>query len=439
MRYSLFSKKNACRFLSFLISSILWPSSLKAKEIYLQPSISFQMEYDDNKRLKTNRFDNIDTSAFGFITRAAAKVGVRSDRYEIALNNQVIINRYISDFDLDSDDFNINLKAGYSFTERSRFGFSGSYTRNTTLSSELDSDNSDGTGLVQDNITRHKWSVSPDWSYVLSEKQTLQASYSHSEISYGESELGSFVDYNIDLGSLSINQQWTSLFSSFISVSAMYYEVPSMNGSFDLNQNGSDFDGFKGVFEGSQEITEYSATVGAEYQISQTWSANAHVGVRFTNTEATRKNFFNDGSISDVPTSSDTQGLVYSVGVNKQFETGEASLVYSRSTSAQGDGRLQVRDSFKAHYGYEFSRKLQLSLDGSIDNSSSATNGDASNDRVYYRVRPSIRWAFDRQASLTAGYQYRRQKYEGSDDAAVSNAVFLTFSYRWDKLSTQRY
>jgi hypothetical protein len=180
--------------------------------------------------------------------------------------------------------------------------------------------------------------------------------------------------------------------------------------------------------------------LGAEYQISPTWSATASVGMRFTNTELATKTKLNGGMlVPDVSSENDTQGLVFDVSVSKQFEIGSAELSYSRSTSAQGDGRLQVRDSFMADLSYQFSQKIYLSLNGSITDSSSANNGNNRNDRIYYRIRPLIRWAFDKQASLTAGYQYRRQKYESSNEAAISNSVFLTFNYRWDKISTQRY
>jgi len=168
---------------------VWWAEGIQAKEIYIQPSINIKTEYDDNITLKDDRFDALDTSAYGVITRAAAKLGVRSDRYDIALDNRVVINRYSSDFDLDSEDVFIDFTSNFNATEKSIFSLSGNYTRDTTLTSELD-ESGTGTGLVlQDNPVREQWSVSPNWTYLLSETQFLQANYSHYDVSYEESDL----------------------------------------------------------------------------------------------------------------------------------------------------------------------------------------------------------------------------------------------------------
>jgi peroxiredoxin len=83
-----------CLYSAVFLASAWCIEAVHAKEIYIQPSINIETKYDDNIRLMTDRFDGFDTSAYGVITRAKAKVGVRSHRYDIALDNQVVINRY---------------------------------------------------------------------------------------------------------------------------------------------------------------------------------------------------------------------------------------------------------------------------------------------------------------------------------------------------------
>ncbi|MCK5190526.1 MAG: outer membrane beta-barrel protein, partial [Methylococcales bacterium] len=121
----------------FLVST-WWVGAAQAKEIYIQPSINITTKYDDNIKLRVDRFDAVDKSAYGVITRANAKVGVRSNRYDIALDSQVVINRYSSDFDLDSEDFYVNFSSSFDATEKSRLSLSGNYKQVTTLTSELD-------------------------------------------------------------------------------------------------------------------------------------------------------------------------------------------------------------------------------------------------------------------------------------------------------------
>ena len=55
-------------------------------------------------------------------------MGVRSDRYDIGLNATGIINRYISDFDLNSDNVLLNAKSSFKVTEKNLFRLNGIYS-----------------------------------------------------------------------------------------------------------------------------------------------------------------------------------------------------------------------------------------------------------------------------------------------------------------------
>ncbi len=400
--------------------SIAWGvchlSTLNAQEYYFQPSYNLQVEYDDNKQLKTERFNNIDTSSYGVINSLKAKVGARSDRYDIALDNQVKFNRYESEFNLDSDDYFIDLNASYNYSLLSRFGLTGSYIRDTTLSSELEGD---GTGIVQDNIRRQRWSITPDWSYLLSESLMLQASYTHSETEYAESTVGNYVDYTIDNLSLNFRQQWTALFTNTLSLSAMSFDIPKIG---------------SGVTQSSRETLEYTINLGAEYQFLPTWSASLSVGQRFTNTETNQ--FVNTPFA--FTTKDDVKGFVFAFTLDKQFETGQVSISYNRSTSAQGDGRLLIRDVVNGRYIYKFTEKLSFNLFGELNENSTSGSVDDGRGRTYYTIYPTLIWRLNRQSSLKAGYRYRNQVFERNNEKATSNAVMINLNYQWDKFATQR-
>ena len=404
-------------YIAVFLLSTGWVGVAQAREIYIQPSINIETEYDDNIRLMTDRFDGIDTSAYGVITSASALLGVRSDRYDVALDNRVVINRYSSDFDLDSEDFFINFTSNFDATEKSRFSLSGKYLQDTTLTSELN-ENETGTGLVQDNPIREEWSVSPNWTYFLSNTQFLQANYYHIDISYEDSDFNNFFDYTIDVFSLSYSQQWLPVLRNFFNASVMYFDVPDIQ----------------------RETLEYSIDTGVEYQISPTWFASLTVGGRFTNTDITLPAIDNGAfTTEEVKLSDNVQGMIFSFNVDKQFESGNAGVDYSRSTNAQGDGKLQLLDRFGANFNYRFTHKLRFSLRGSVSVASNAGTDEQGNDRTNYSVRPTISWLFDRNISLTGGYQYRRQEFERNDELAESNSFFLNFNYQWDKFSTQKY
>ena len=401
-------------YIVFFLLSTGWVGVAQAREIYIQPSINITTKYDDNIRLMTedraDLLDGFDTSAYGVITRANAKLGVRSDRYDLLLDSQVVINRYSSDFDLDSEDYFVNFTSNFNATEKSIFSLSGDYTQNTTLTSEL-SDDETGTGLVEDNPTREQWSVSPTWTYLLSETQFLQVNYSHSDVSYEESKFNNYFDYTIDRGTLSYSKQWLPVLRNFYNVSVMYFEVPENLGT-------------------KRETLEYSIDVGVEYQISPTWFASLTAGGRFNQTDIT---------FEEVKNSDDVLGMIFSFNIDKQFETGNAGINYSRSTNPRGDGRLQLLDRFDANFSHRFTHNLHFSLTGGVSVSSNSGSEDEGNDRTNYRVRPTISWLFNRNTRLSGGYQFRRQEFERDDSVAESNSFFLNFNYQWDMLATQRY
>ncbi len=395
-----------------ILVSVIWTGgNVQAKEIYLQPSLNIRSEYDTNKRLRIGNDSGFDKSAYGVITRANAKLGIRSERYDIALDNEFILNRYSSDFNLDSEDINIKLNSNYEATENLSFALNGNYKRDTTLTSELDEN---GTGLIQNNLDREQWAVTPVLTYSFSETQFFQASYTHNEVNYEESTSNQFFDFTTDILSLSFSQQWTESLRNFISVSAMSFLVPELR----------------------RETTEYSVNAGVDYQISPTWSTSLTIGRRFTNIEITSTNIL---TLQEVMTSVDTEGMVFSFSLNKQLETGHASASYSRSTSAQGNGQQRLVDSFNFSYRHQATERLDFSLRGGINitsNSGGQTNVD---ERMYYSVTPSAQWHFNHRASVSIGYRYRTQEFERQSESAESHSVFVNFNYQWDKLSTQRY
>ena len=403
------------------------PFSSYAKELYFKPSIKVTGEYDDNKRLLSERFeDAIDTSTYGLITSFDGILGVRSDLYDINLDAKVNINRYFGDFDLDSDDVFLNLTSGININERNRLGLEGKYTRDTTLTSELDV-----TGFVQENIPRELWSITPDWTFNLSESKFIQANYSHTEVSYEQSQSifqnQRLFDFVTDSASITFVHQWNESLQNYATFSALYFDVPEIG----------------------RETDEYTINVGMEYNISETWTAGMSLGGRFTHTDLTFQSpvlvnglpVIRNGNFvtEELTVSDDAQGLIFSFSTNKQFETGSMGASYERSTSPQGNGRLQLFDRFSVNYLQRFSRQLTFSLAGGINVSSTSGGVESNNDRTYYYVNPTLRWNLNRQASISGGYRFRMQEFESNDQQAVSNAVFINLNYQWDKLSTQEY
>ncbi len=442
-----------------------------AEEWYIQPSFSLRTEYDDNKRLFTDRFirslkekgESIDLGAYGIITTAEAKTGVRSENFDVSFKGKVAVKKYFSDLDLDSEDFFLDLNSSYNVNQRNVVGFSGSYNQESTLTSELDD-----TGLTQDNVPRQTWKISPYWIYNLSETKFIQASYLHQDVSYEQSDIAQFTDYVYDVVSLTFSHQWNEKLTNSATASWFTVKYPSVK----------------------REEEQYSINGNLDYNFSETWTASLSGGVQYTQTEieGTSESLgrvavidannillnngrvissngisltnpsdsfgitFADAFIDQPPFSDSQTAFVFSFSTEKQFETGNIAASYSRSTSPTGFGSLRTVDRFSADYLHKITKHLHFLLNGQVHITKSTLNENSSQfsnqDRTYYTVTPTLRWQFNRQLSLSGGYRYRRQEYEASNNASnanntesvgESNAVFLTLKYQWDKFTTQEY
>lgn len=455
-----------------LILGLFFSANCLAEEWYVQPSFSIRTEYDDNKRLLTDSFvrslrergDNVDLSAYGIITTAEAKAGVRSENFDVFFKGKVAVKKYFSDFDFDSEDFFLDLNSNYLINQQNSVGFSASYNQESTLTAELDD-----TGLTQDNVPRTTWKISPYWTYNFSETKFLQASYLHQEVSYEQSNTTRFTDYIYDVVSLTFTHQWNEKLTNSATASWFKVKYPSLK----------------------REEDQYSINGTLDYKFSETWSASVSGGVQYTQTEVEgrppqplgraqvlddNRIFLNgriissegisltnssdvfgftfaDASIEETPPFSDSQtAFVFSFGTEKQFEAGNIAASYSRSTSPTGFGSLRTVDRFTVDYLHKITRQLHFLLNGQVHITKSTLNenssGFSNQDRTYYTVTPTLRWQFNRQLSLSGGYRYRRQEFEttnttanvnSTERVAESNAVFFTLKYQWDKFTTQEF
>lgn len=443
-----------------LILGLFFSANCIAEEWYVQPSFSVRTEYDDNKRLLSESFirrlkeieDNVDISAYGIITTAEAKAGVRSENFDVFFKGKVAVKKYFSDFDFDSEDFFLDLNSNYLINQQNSVGFSASYNQESTLTAELDD-----TGLTQDNVPRTTWKISPYWMYTFSETKSIQASYFHQEVSYEQSTATRFNDYIYDVVSLTFSHQWNEKLKNSVTGSWTNIKYPDLK----------------------REEDQYSINGTVDYVFSETWTASLSGGVQYTQTEGEQL----VDSVSLIPTIllssgpdgpiplgggrigqvidgrvflvgvnrelqpfSDSQtAFVFSFGTKKQFETGDIAASYSRSTSPTGFGSLRTVDRFSVDSLYRITENLHFLLNGQVHITKATLNENSSRfsnrDRTYYTVTPTLRWQFDRQFSLSGGYRYRRSESEAenTERVAESNAVFFALKYQWDNFTTQEF
>ncbi|MCK5431397.1 MAG: hypothetical protein KAJ03_01570, partial [Gammaproteobacteria bacterium] len=174
---------------------IVLPSIGEGREWYAEPSVNIRSVYDDNIQLRTN--DKFVEEEYGVIASALSRFGVRSEIMDISTEAQVDVKRYSNNDDLDTENFYFDLDSTFNVSERNRFNLDGRFVMDTSLTSELED-----TGLTQVQVDRELKEITPGWTYLLSETQTIEASYTHNDVEYEDVSFSDLTDYRVDSVSL---------------------------------------------------------------------------------------------------------------------------------------------------------------------------------------------------------------------------------------------
>ena len=129
---------------------------------------------------------------------------------------------------------------------------------------------------------------------------------------------------------------------------------------------------------------------------------------------------------------------MFNADLRYELETGDLSAQASRSITPYTNGGLILNERFGLMARHRFSSRLQATLALDWYRSQNTSDFSANLDRTTTSLRPALLWKLDRDWSLSGGYRYFRQEYEGRIRAANSNAVDLTLSYNWPRYAISR-
>ena len=140
---------------TFLLFHLGLTAVALAEDWNIGSEASYRVEYDDNRTLKTTDQDSV----VGHILDLKTDLSAEYDTAEIEIKPRISFERYTGtaseDGQLDSDNGYLDMMASY-FTEASRWGLNANYTRDNTLTSELEE-----SGFVQTSKRREKWNIDP--------------------------------------------------------------------------------------------------------------------------------------------------------------------------------------------------------------------------------------------------------------------------------------
>jgi predicted porin len=415
-----------------LVAAMTASAGIQAAEWSLDPEISARLRYDDNFRLATrNELSVWETALLPKLTFART-----TETSRLAGSAGLSLRRFDED-GLDSNDRFLRFQSSRA-SERSNWGLNADYTRDSSLDSELVDDQ-----VFFDRVPRERWSITPTWSHALNETTSLNASYQFVDVSYPD---------------IRDNPQYTGYQFHTASLGAGYALTPVTRLVAQLGLSRSERD------DDTQRSDNRQLTLGVEHRFSERLSGSASAGSSRTETDYKQgflacsgvilPGFFFGvgGSVCvdpdtlipipfDVETGTTTaksSNTVYNAELRYQLETGDLTLRGSRSTTPYTNGGMVQNERISLAGRHRFSSRLQASLSLDWYRTQNTDDFSARTDRTTTSVRPSLQWKLDRDWSLSAGYRYFRQEYEGSIQSATSNAVDLTLSYNWPRMAVSR-
>lgn len=401
--------------LVLLALSALLPMAVHAAEWAIEPSIDSRANITDNINLTPNVHDNV----FGWSVGPRVTFARRTEATEVAGTASLGINRYPGNSSLNTDDASLSL-ASQLRDERNTYGLSAAYIRDSTLQTELAT-----TGIALTRAQRDLVSLSPSWSYSLTERSSVFAQYRYDQAHY-QTGVG-LVDYS--------NQQGSGGYQYLLSERT----AATLSGSYSRYK----------ADDGSILQTSYGVNIGLTHNPVERLTLAFGIGSRRSDTKITNTATFCPFgpviicNIFGIPletltATSDTSnsGLSYNASADYKWESTTANISASRDINPTGSGLVVQTDRLAAGIGHQFNEKLSGNINAAW--LVSRYIGGLSGDIDYYNLNSSLSWKLDEWWTAGTGYAFSYQKVKGAPDSANANAVYLSISYNWPKISISR-
>lgn len=370
--------------------------NVQAAEWSLTGGLNSSLTYDDNIFMRES---NTQGDYHATMT-PTLKMAYETDRSEVSLSTGYVMDRYHTSSHLDNDDPFFKLNTAYK-TQRSTWGLGLEFSERSSRS-----DAADDTGDFETNSTSTTKSISPSFSYQLTERDALSLSASYSEKTYSTTDFSDSKNRSV---SSHWQHQFTERFNGGISLSA------SNNKSI-------------GLLELTDDDT-YNLSLTSNYNISEIWGINGSVGVNQLNSQQTNLFGATDKTKSTAPS--------LSINVSYKTDVDQANLSISRSTSPSSTGDVNEQDKISMGWSRSLSETLTASIQGSYQTTNSAVDS-GSDERENTDISPSINWQYSPDSTLSLSYNYRQQKESALNTNARSNAIMLTFNYDWNGINASR-
>ena len=371
----------------------------EAAEWSLLPSIGVKGVYNNNLLLTTLPHNE----TYGYWVSPAAEFAGKTERLEVSGRVAVDFVSYYGGQESRFTNLFLPLTLRYK-TETDLLGFTGGFTRDNTLMSELLT-----TGVVLRFTQRNQWNANPTWTRSLTEKLSLQSSFQFSDTTYENGLSLGLVDYQLFGGSGGLLYQLTE--QDQIQLAGSYVNFHTTNAPSPFRAS------FPGV------------NLSLTHAFTETLTGTAYGGPRFVNSTTQ--------TVSDNIKAQSTVWL-FGASLAKKFESTSIQVNMDRDIVPSGFGLLIQRDRAGLTISHDLSETLTASLNGSgylVSGITKLALGTTFPDSRYFSATPTIAWKFLEWWKFELSYTYRRREVDGFSDSAMSNATMFMLTYYPPKLA----
>ncbi|VAW52089.1 hypothetical protein MNBD_GAMMA05-621 [hydrothermal vent metagenome] len=397
---------------AFVISSVctalIYPFFVGASERLLEAGISARTEYNDNIFLT----DNPRESVTGVTLTPSLSGIIKESNWESKLNAKLKISEY-SNHSIDGNDQLFDLSGQY-FAERNIF----SLNVNHNLDSNLNSTSTDF-GIVGRRVDRTSQNITPQYTYLLTERLMFTLSYSYTNVDFDDIENTGFVPFITEVGTTSMQYELTQRDQVTLNFQVVDYKSKNNLQMFNL----------------------FTSNIGIDHKFSETVSADFSLGVsrrNSTNLDTTSFDFFGQTITRTRVLDFNNRGLVLDAGITQILESGNIKVRISRDDTTNSFGGADQVDRLRVVYDEEISSLWRYNVNIRFDNIESVSNTNAvDRDVIFFETRLS--YSITSKWAANASYRYVARKFKSDlseGRAPYSNRIYIGLNYNFPTLST---
>ncbi len=381
------------------------------------PSVTAGAAVNDNITLVTGPHDTVWSSSL------APQLTLGASSEQSTLSGQAQLNRIdYSGHSLPSHtDGLLNLAFTRQY-ETSQLSLNGNITHDSTMESELMQ-----TGLVTTFALRTARTFAPSWAYSITERDTLNLGYNYLDVSYGNVANSAYLmNYSQKTPSITFSHAFTE------------------KNKFNLSLDYSDYQTLSpaSLTASQYKATTTSAQMGFSRDFTENLNLSAMAGLQKTNSTTTSLGclpFFPLQCFAVPATSASREtGSLFSVNLQQTLESSQLTALLSRTLQPTGFGGLAQTDQLSGNYGSKLTPTLNSSLAMSIYKTQYNNVSSSAFNSRYYTITPTLSWTITQWWSANASYTRSTAQYGTAGSQISSNAINMTVTYTWPKISKSR-